>query len=97
MGVFARLLRRSKTTEDASAEETRVDTPEAGGAVEERTAETVEAADPGPRDTAGSPEADQPAEASEASEASEADGVGIPKQQSAGEAVDNEADKGART
>ncbi|MET9719322.1 hypothetical protein ABZZ46_28440 [Streptomyces rochei] len=91
MGVFARLLRRSKTTEDASAEETRVDTPEAGGAVEERTAETVEAADPGPRDTAGAPEADQPAEAAEA------DGVGIPKQQSAGEAVDNEADKGART
>ncbi|MEV8295902.1 hypothetical protein EF914_26375 [Streptomyces sp. WAC05458] len=91
MGVFARLLRRSKTTEDASAEEPRVDTPEAGGAVEERTAETVEAADPGPRDTAGSPEADQPAEAAEA------DGVGIPKQQSAGEAVDNEADKGART
>ncbi|CAL9276593.1 MULTISPECIES: hypothetical protein [unclassified Streptomyces] len=91
MGVFARLLRRSKTTEDASAEETRVDTPEAGGAAEERTAETVEAADPGPRDTAGSPEADQPAEAAEA------DGVGIPKQQSAGEAVDNEADKGART
>ena len=37
------------------------------------------------------PEADQPAEAAEA------DGVGIPKQQSAGEAVDNEADKGART
>ncbi|RSS01017.1 hypothetical protein EF913_19950 [Streptomyces sp. WAC04189] len=91
MGVFARLLRRSKTTEDASAEETRVDTPEAGGAVEERTAETVEAADPGPRDTAGSPEGDQP------TEAAEADGVGIPKQQSAGEAVDNEADKGART
>ncbi|MDI3098677.1 hypothetical protein PS783_26765 [Streptomyces enissocaesilis] len=91
MGVFARLLRRSKTTEDASAVETRVDTPDAGGAVEERTAETVEAADPGPRDTVGSPEADQPAETAEA------DGVGIPKQQSAGEAVDNEADKGART
>ncbi|CAM5599678.1 hypothetical protein SVIOM342S_09560 [Streptomyces violaceorubidus] len=29
--------------------------------------------------------------------ADDSEGVGIPKQQSAGEAVDNEADKGART
>ncbi|MET9778085.1 gliding motility protein [Streptomyces sp. NPDC006367] len=33
----------------------------------------------------------------EAAEAAEAEDVGIPQQQSAGEAVDNEAGKGART
>ncbi len=91
MGVFARLLRRSKTTEEASAEETRTDTPDTERAAEEKTAEAVETADSGPRNTSGSAEAD------ESTEAAAADGVGIPKQQSAGEAVDNEADKGART
>ncbi|GGQ34861.1 hypothetical protein ACFFKE_16180 [Streptomyces mutabilis] len=91
MGVFARLLRRSKTTEEASVEGTRTDTPDTGRAVEEKTAEAVETADSGPRDTSGSAEAD------ESTEAADAEGVGIPKQQSAGEAVDNEADKGART
>ncbi|MCZ9354794.1 hypothetical protein NGM36_34390 [Streptomyces mutabilis] len=90
MGVFARLLRRSKTTEGASAEETRTDTADTERAAEE-TAEAVETADSGPRNTSGSAEAD------ESTEAADADGVGIPKQQSAGEAVDNEADKGART
>ncbi|WP_369180433.1 hypothetical protein [Streptomyces mutabilis] len=90
MGVFARLLRRSKTTEEASAEETRTDTADTERAAEE-TAEAVETADSGPRNTSGSAEAD------ESAEAADADGVGIPKQQSAGEAVDNEADKGART
>ncbi|GHJ00065.1 hypothetical protein TPA0906_19300 [Streptomyces olivaceus] len=91
MGVFARLLRRSKTTEDASAAGTRAEATET-----ERTADgPAEAAEPAdaadPRTTG---ETDEPAPASEAAEP---DGVGIPKQQSAGEAVDNEADKGART
>ncbi|MEU3897083.1 hypothetical protein [Streptomyces sp. NPDC045251] len=90
MGVFARLLRRSKTTEEASAEEARTDTPDTERAAEE-TAHAVESADSGPRNTSESAEAD------EAADATDAEGVGIPKQQSAGEAVDNEADKGART
>ncbi|WCN03647.1 hypothetical protein [Streptomyces sp. M92] len=90
MGVFARLLRRSKTTEEASAEEARTGTPDTEHAAEE-TAQAVETADSGPRDTSESAEAD------EAAGATDAEGVGIPKQQSAGEAVDNEADNGART
>ncbi|MFE0483945.1 hypothetical protein [Streptomyces tendae] len=52
----------------------------------------METADAGPRDTA---EADEAGGA--AAEAGDSESVGIPKQQSAGEAVDNEADKGART
>ncbi|WP_399890009.1 hypothetical protein ACGH7X_28750 [Streptomyces sp. BBFR51] len=91
MGVFARLFRRSKTTEEASAAEKRTDTPDPGLATEEKTAEAAETTDAGPRNTA---EADA---AAGAAEAGDSDGVGIPKQQSAGEAVDNEADKGART
>ncbi|MER6166009.1 hypothetical protein [Streptomyces violaceorubidus] len=93
MGVFARLFRRSKNTEEASGAETRTDTPDTGDAAEVKAAEAaevkaaeaVESADAGPRDTA------------EADEAADSESVGIPKQQSAGEAVDNDADKGART
>ncbi|MFD4261406.1 hypothetical protein ACFWR9_28215 [Streptomyces sp. NPDC058534] len=93
MGVFARLLRnrKSKNTEETSAAETGADGTETERAAEENTAEAAETAEAGPRNTA---ETD---EAATAPEAADSDGVGIPKQQSAGEAVDNEADKGART
>lgn len=94
MGVFARLLRKSKNTEEASAAETGADGTETERAAEETTAEAVETAESGPRNTA---ETDGTDEAATAPEAADSDGVGIPKQQSAGEAVDNEADKGART
>ncbi|MFG3246155.1 hypothetical protein [Streptomyces sp. NPDC048187] len=94
MGVFARLLRRSKGTEEASAAEARTDTPNTEGAAEASTAETeaAETADAGSRDTAEDGEA-----AGSAAEGGDPESVGIPKQQSAEEAVDNEADKGART
>ncbi|MFE1027832.1 hypothetical protein ACFW5I_25230 [Streptomyces sp. NPDC058818] len=94
MGVFARLFRRSKTTEEAPAAATSADTPEPEHAAEANAAETAESTEAGPRNTA------QPAEADEsagADESADSESVGIPKQQSAGEAVDNEADKGART
>ncbi|MFI8946798.1 hypothetical protein ACIGO6_09805 [Streptomyces sp. NPDC053750] len=91
MGVFARILRRSKTTEEASAAETRADTPSPARATEENAAEAAESTDAGPRNTA------RPAEPDEAAAATDSEGVGIPKQQSAGEAVDNESDEGART
>ncbi|CAM5599627.1 hypothetical protein SVIOM342S_02018 [Streptomyces violaceorubidus] len=54
-----------------------------------KATEAAETADAGPRNTAEAGGA--------AAEADDSEGVGIPKQQSAGEAVDNEADKGART
>ncbi|MFA3875881.1 hypothetical protein ABS735_19720 [Streptomyces sp. MMCC 100] len=88
MGVFARLFRRSKDTEEASVAETRTDTADTEGAADVSTAEAAERADADPRNTA---------QADEAAEGGDPESVGIPKQQSAGEAVDNEADKGART
>ncbi|MFH8439648.1 hypothetical protein ACH4D3_00245 [Streptomyces sp. NPDC018026] len=98
MGVFARLFRRSKNTEAASGTEPRTDIPDTGSAAEAKAADVVEmadaaeTADAGPRNTA------EPGAADGASaEAGDSESVGIPKQQSAGEAVDNEADKGART
>ncbi|MEU1869076.1 hypothetical protein AB0D47_07095 [Streptomyces sp. NPDC048376] len=92
MGVFARLFRRSKNTEEASAAETRTDTPDTEVAAEVKAAEAEETVEAGPRNTA---ETDEPGGA--AAESGDSESVGIPKQQSAGEAVDNEADKGART
>lgn len=95
MGVFARLFRRSLTIEEASAAEARTDAPEPGRAAEEPTAGAAETADAGRRHTARP--ADEAGEAGVEAEAADSESVGIPKQQSAGEAVDNEADKGART
>ncbi|MYR42222.1 hypothetical protein [Streptomyces sp. SID5910] len=89
MGVFARLFRRSKATEEASAAETRAETPAPGSAADEDAAEAKGSAVAGAEETA--------AAVPEPAEAADSESVGIPKQQSAGEAVDNEADKGART
>ncbi|MFF9048967.1 hypothetical protein [Streptomyces parvulus] len=91
MGVFARLFRKSRSTEEASATETAGGDTETERAAEESTAQAAETAEAGPRNTAETDGAEP------APEAADSDGVGIPKQQSAGEAVDNEADKGART
>jgi hypothetical protein len=85
MGVFARLLRRSKTTEEATAVGAQ---PEA--TAPEPAAEAAPA--PGAAD-AGEDAAARP----EAQEAAGSDGVDIPQQQSPGKAADNEAGEGART
>jgi hypothetical protein len=88
MGVFARLLRRSKATEEAPAE-AQADKATAGTEAEGTTgAEAVKGAD----------EAAEAAEsATEAAEVTETEGVDIPKQQSTDKAADNEAGEGART
>ncbi|WP_345940957.1 hypothetical protein [Streptomyces sp. E2N166] len=57
----------------------------------------MESTEAGPRATAQPAEAGESAESAGADESADSESVGIPKQQSAGEAVDNEADKGART
>ncbi|MDW4905530.1 hypothetical protein RB628_09270 [Streptomyces sp. ADMS] len=93
MGVFARLLGRSKTTEEVSTADDQavVVTDESA----EETAAETEAAK-------GSPEAGSGAEREITAEKAEAvavpatDGVEIPKQQSAEEAADSEAGEGAR-
>ncbi|MGW0863159.1 hypothetical protein [Streptomyces sp. NPDC002611] len=93
MGVFARLLRRSKATPEASAAEAQTDTAKAGSEAEE-AAEAPEAK--GAEGAEGAGEAAE-ASAETAAEATEGEGVDIPKQQSTDKAADNEAGEGART
>ncbi|MFC8247250.1 hypothetical protein [Streptomyces chartreusis] len=88
MGVFARLFRRSKATEEASTAEVQADTPTAEQAAEETEAKGSTEAQ--------AEEAARPS-ASESAPADGDDGVEIPKQQSADEAADSEAGEGART
>ncbi|MGW5662639.1 hypothetical protein ACWEWG_21465 [Streptomyces sp. NPDC003758] len=90
MGVFARLLRRSRTTEeDRSAA---AEAAQAVEAAEVGAADEVEEADAGAAEPDGKPEG-APHKSAEAAD----DGVGIPKQQSAEKAADSEAGEGART
>jgi hypothetical protein len=84
MGVFARLLRRSKAAEEASAAEAQTGPVTAGS-----DAET-------PDEAKGSPGTEGEAPTEESSGATASDGVDIPKQQSADEAADSEAGEGAR-
>ncbi|MGW5131084.1 hypothetical protein [Streptomyces sp. NPDC004135] len=88
MGVFARILRRSKATE-APAAEAGSDAAQAGSETEEETATAEAKAAEGAAETA-EPKA-------EAAESTEGEGVDIPKQQSTDKAADNEAGEGART
>jgi hypothetical protein len=94
MGVLARLFRRSKVTEEAATEETTTaaeasaGTPEGGTDVEPAAEATREATEAG---------GDTPTEAEPATAPVAADGIEIPRQQSAEEAADSEAGEGART
>lgn len=90
MGVFARLLRRSKATEEAApAAEAGSDTAQAGSeAAEAASTAEVKAAE-------GTPEAAEPGV--KGSEGAESEGVDIPRQQSTDKAADNEAGDSART
>ncbi|MFD4523470.1 hypothetical protein ACFWP7_05960 [Streptomyces sp. NPDC058470] len=88
MGVFARLLRRSKATEEASTAEVQADTVTA-----ETEAEVAEEAK-------GSSETKTEGEATAETEtagAATTEDVEIPKQQTAEKAADSEAGEGART
>ncbi|QJS09603.1 hypothetical protein HKX69_08740 [Streptomyces argyrophyllae] len=93
MGVFARLLGRSKAGREASATAARAGTEpeaaeaEAAGATGTGPAEATDASGDGHGD--GAVHSD-----SGTDDASE--GAGIPRQQSAGEAVDSEAGDNAR-
>ncbi|MEU4466389.1 hypothetical protein AB0G20_22345 [Streptomyces sp. NPDC024017] len=92
MGVFARLLRRSKATAETPAAEAQTDTAKAGPETE--AAEAAETKDTDGAD--GAEEASKPA-AEATTEVTESEGVDIPKQQSTDKAADNEAGEGART
>ncbi|MFI6333380.1 hypothetical protein [Streptomyces sp. NPDC050535] len=84
MGVFARFLRRSKATEEASTAEA-----QAGTLTAETAAGVAEEAK-------GSSETEAEVTAETAGTADTED-VEIPKQQTAGMAADSEAGEGART
>ncbi|MFJ8595103.1 hypothetical protein [Streptomyces sp. NPDC093598] len=89
MGVFARLLRRSKATAETPAAKAQTDSVKAEPETE--AAETAEA-----KGGDGAGEAAEPA-AEATAEVTESEGVDIPKQQSTDKAADNEAGEGART
>ncbi|MCH5675316.1 hypothetical protein [Streptomyces gilvus] len=91
MGVFARLLRRSKATEGASTAAAQDGTPTAQSeAVTEEPSAAKESA-----------EANGPAEGERTTKETDGDtsgeGVEIPQQQSAEDAADSEAGESART
>ncbi|MEV6740189.1 hypothetical protein AB0N14_25865 [Streptomyces sp. NPDC051104] len=88
MGVFARLLRRSRTTEEGRSAE--AEAAQAAEGAEAGATDVVK--DAGAAEPDGKPEG-APQKGAEAAD----DGVGIPKQQSAEKAADSEADEGART
>ena len=94
MGVFARLLGKSKATEEASTAETQADTQTA-----EPTADEAVGAKESTEAEAGSDSAAEDTDGLTATEAVEdtAEGVEIPKQQSAEEAADREVGEGAHT
>ncbi|GAA5026367.1 hypothetical protein [Streptomyces siamensis] len=84
MGVFARLLRKAKATEEASTAE--VQTGPCGADAEAETAEEAKA----PSETGG------PATAEKTAATAAEEDVEIPQQQTADKAADNEAGEGAR-
>jgi hypothetical protein len=86
MGVFARLLRRSKATEETPTAEAQAAEPATGAEAAEAEAAS------GTTKTA-----QEPAEADAGVVTQTSARVGIPKQQSAEEAADNEAGEGAHT
>ncbi|WP_458246035.1 hypothetical protein [Streptomyces sp. MAI_2237] len=95
MGVFARLLRRSKVTEEASSVEVSADARTTGPEAEE----AAEAKGPAGTDERTATESTEPtaAEDGEDGEAGSDVGVEIPQQQSAEATADSEAGEGART
>jgi hypothetical protein len=97
MGVFARLLGRSKATQEASAAEAQAG-PEPEGAeaaaAEPAEAEGAESAEA--RGSAGDGRDDETARPEAGTEGDATGSADIPKQQSAEEAADNEAGDGAR-
>ncbi|MFE1840640.1 hypothetical protein [Streptomyces sviceus] len=123
MGVFARLLRRSKATEEASTAETQADiltaeptaeeAAEAKGSTDAEAEVDTEAGAGTGTEVESEGEGDARVEvevtetataegtdgstATEAVEDAAAEGVEIPKQQSAEATADHEADEGART
>ncbi|MDH6222161.1 hypothetical protein [Streptomyces pseudovenezuelae] len=104
MGVFARLLRRSKATEEASTAEAQdgaVTAPAESVAEEAAEAKGSAKTSEDQSEDAGAaevePTAAQAETPAETVESGSGEGVDIPKQQSAEATADSEAGEGART
>lgn len=98
MGVFSWFRSKPVAAPDASASEVIAVTSAEKSEVDEGTVEAVEAAEPTgePAGTGASAEDATGTAGAEAGEEAAAEGVDIPKQQSAEEAADSEAGEGAR-
>ncbi|GGV85777.1 hypothetical protein [Streptomyces griseoloalbus] len=90
MGVFARIFRRSKATEETRTAEAGTD----GATAEPGAQDAAGAAEP--KGSAEAPEGVDPAVKEADGEVTGTESVEIPKQQSS-EAADNDAGEGART
>jgi hypothetical protein len=90
MGVFARIFRRFKATEETRTAEAQAD----GGTVEPGAQDAAGAAEP--KGSAEAPEGVDPGVKEADGEVTGAGSVDIPKQQSS-DAADKEAGEGART
>ncbi|MFJ9540213.1 hypothetical protein ACIRPX_23510 [Streptomyces sp. NPDC101225] len=102
MSVFARLLRRSRTTEEASTAEAPASPPTAGPAAAEPSPEAAEATGRTGDRTEGGPTKPETAEDTPVEDGASGEdnaspeGVEIPRQQSGGQPADSEAGENAR-
>ncbi|QJT04568.1 hypothetical protein G9272_33275 [Streptomyces asoensis] len=100
MGVLARIFRRSRATEEATAETaSAADTPTGtpmDGIEAEPTGAPTSAQESAEAEEAGSGAEPEPDKTTEPVAVAATDGVEIPRQQSAEEAADSEAGEGAR-
>ncbi|MET8562166.1 hypothetical protein ABZV75_16810 [Streptomyces flaveolus] len=96
MGVFARLLGRSKATPEASATAVSAGTePEETEAEQAESAEARGAGSAEAKDASGDGHGDVTVRSDSGTD-DVSEGAGIPRQQAAGEAADSEAGEGAR-
>ncbi|MCX4457323.1 hypothetical protein OOK58_35805 [Streptomyces sp. NBC_01728] len=97
MGVFARLLGRSKAAEEASTAAVQVDTRTADTEAEVTEEAKGSSEKPEGSESPGGSTGEGGAVATEPAEATAKDDVEIPQQQTAEKAADNEAGENART
>ncbi|WSI44357.1 hypothetical protein OG585_32680 [Streptomyces sp. NBC_01340] len=97
MGVFARLLGRSKAAEEASTAAVQVDTRTADTEAEVTEEAKGSSEKPEGSESPGGSAGEGGAVATEPAEATAKDDVEIPQQQTAEKAADNEAGENART
>lgn len=97
MGVFARLLGKSKATEEASTTAAQADTQTADTAAEVTEEAKGSSASSESSESPGGSESEGGTAAAESAAGAATEDVEIPQQQTAEKAADNDAGEGART